>query len=186
MNGFLNSIGGGFAGLLRFRGRDSRARFWPYAIFVFALGQVVASAAMTPAIIQIQLQAFERAGRAPAQADPFEAMADMAPFLSGTMRLGALIGAVTVVLLAAAVVRRLHDCDRTGKWGLLPLPFLAAAATLAYRGLDGFTAPGRPDFGAFAGLFLSNMVYLAALGWLVYLMVGEGTAGPNRFGPPPE
>ncbi|HEX8126888.1 MAG TPA: DUF805 domain-containing protein [Allosphingosinicella sp.] len=186
MNDYLRSVGGGFAGALRFRGRDRRARFWPYAIFVFGLGQIVGMAAMTPALLRFQLEMLQRSGRLPGDGGPYGEMQAMIPFLSDTMRLGALIGAVTVALLAAAVVRRLHDCDRTGAWGLLPLPFPGAAAILANRAVVGVASSSRPDMSAFAGLFANNLVYMAALGWLIYLLVGEGTPGSNRFGPPPQ
>ena len=42
-----------------------------------------------------------------------------------------------------------------------------------------------PDLGLFALLFANNLIYIASLVLLVVLLTGRGTAGDNRFGPPP-
>lgn len=188
MNELLKSIGRGFAGLLRFGGRDGRGRFWPYAVFVFGLGQIGAMAAMMPALVRMQRWAIERiqAGPDSYPATPFEGAPDLVPLLSHMILLGSAITGLTILLLAAAVTRRLHDCDRRAYWGLLPLPFVAAAAILTRKAIAGMAALDKPDMGPFMGVFLNNLVYLCALGWLIYLLVAPGTPGSNRFGPPPD
>jgi uncharacterized membrane protein YhaH (DUF805 family) len=106
--------------------------------------------------------------------------------MSQMVAVGSITVAATVVLLAAAVARRLHDRNRRGYWGLLPLPFLAAGLALM-PGIFERAAAGReiPDPRLFLALVLNNLVYLAALGFLIVLLAGPGTTGPNRFGPPP-
>jgi uncharacterized membrane protein YhaH (DUF805 family) len=85
----------------------------------------------------------------------------------------AVVAAILVALLAAAVNRRLHDRDRRGYWGLIPLPFLAAGMAL------------MPEMSTNIALIANFLAYLYGLALLVYFLVGKGTPGPNRFGPPP-
>ncbi len=192
MNDFLKSIGRGFAGLLRFGGRDSRARFWPYAAFVFAAAQIAAMASLMPIFARVFRYALENPGQTRVDSGPgyysIEILGnapELAPVFEDAMNLGAILTAFTLLLLAAAVARRLHDRDLRGYWGLLPLPCLVAGLVLMPRAAAGISSAGEPDPGWLAGLFANNLAYLGALGWLVYLLAGAGTPGPNRFGPPP-
>lgn len=189
MNGFVRSIGRGFAGLLRFGGRDRRGEFWPYAVFVYGLGQIAVMMTVMPALMRFQMIAFQQIGSGAMGPGRGQAAAplsgDLGPLLWDMAALGAAFTAAIIILLAAAVSRRLHDCDRPSYWGLLPIPFLAAGLLLSRDAFAGFGGSGRPDTSAFFGLMVNNLLYLGALGWLIYLLVGEGTRGPNRFGPPP-
>jgi uncharacterized membrane protein YhaH (DUF805 family) len=181
MNDVLTSIGRGFAGLLRFRGRDSRARFWHYAGFVVVAAQIAGLAAIVPMLARFQRFALAHPDRASIASGPgyhFVEIRGEAPELeavtAGLFKVAAVVAAILVLLLAAAVIRRLHDGDRRGYWGLLPLPFLAAGMVLMPRGSASFA------------LIANNLAYLYGLALLVYFLVGKGTPGPNRFGPPPD
>jgi uncharacterized membrane protein YhaH (DUF805 family) len=96
----------------------------------------------------------------------------------------ALVNLVFVLLLAAAVVRRLHDCDRTGLWALLPVPFMALGQLKAPQMTAMFTG-GLPDERMMSLMMLNSLFYWIALIALIILLVLEGTNGPNRFGPDP-
>jgi uncharacterized membrane protein YhaH (DUF805 family) len=93
---------------------------------------------------------------------------------------------VAVVLLAAAVTRRLHDRGRRGYWGLMPLPFLAFGLTVFPKMFatmsQGDVSP--ETLGLFFTLFFNNMLYLASLGLLIFLLAARSDVGSNRFGPP--
>ena len=193
MKTILRAIGRGFAGLLRFDGRDGRAAFWPYAVFVAFLDQVGVMAAMLPAIARIYryiLTELERARMAAGPVDqPVESSGhapDLGPLVPGMVGVMTLVTAITVALLAAAVVRRLHDRDRRGYWGLLPIPFMAAGLALMPGIFTGALAnPDAPEAWTFLAFVLNNFAHLATLGVLIVLLAGPGTPGPNRFGPPP-
>ena len=42
-----------------------------------------------------------------------------------------------------------------------------------------------PDMTMFVGLFFNNLIYLASLGLLIFLLAGEGEKAENRYGPSP-
>ena len=185
-----------FGGMLDFKGRESRQPFWLWAAFVMAIQMVGTFAIMIPKMIGMFQQIEDFADAHPDQVTRTYGPGsysvqvhgyhpELMPDFSGIMSNMGILALAAVMLLAAAVVRRLHDCDRTGTWGLLPLPFLAAAFILMPRMAGGFAdGGGEPDFSLFVGLFLNNLVYLVALGVLIALCAQNGTAGENRFGPP--
>lgn len=185
MYDFLKSIGGGFVGLFRLGGRDGRLRFWPYAVFVFALAQIASMASILPLFTRIMRHALELPEQTRVESGPGHYSIEMGPIIEDAMGVGGIVTGVTILLLAAAVVRRLHDRDLRGYWGLLPLPFLATGLVLMPKAVAGISSAYEPDLGGLASLFVSNLAYLGALGWLIYLLAGVGTPGPNRFGPPP-
>jgi uncharacterized membrane protein YhaH (DUF805 family) len=192
MNDVLKSIGRGFAGLVRFRGRDSRARFWHYAGFVIVVTQIAGLAAMMPTIARIQRYALEHPDQASISTGPGHYSVqisgrapELGPVMERLFSAVSVLAVITVLLLAAAVARRLHDRDRRGYWGLAPLPFLAAAMVLMPKVMADFGGE-EPNMRLFFALLGNNLAYLYALALLVYLLVGKGTPGPNRFGPPPD
>jgi uncharacterized membrane protein YhaH (DUF805 family) len=86
-----------------------------------------------------------------------------------------------VVLVAAAVTRRLHDRGMHGYWGLMPLPFMAFG--LAAMPKIFATWPYNPNFTLFILLFLNNLFSFAALILLIVLLAQRSSARANRFGP---
>jgi uncharacterized membrane protein YhaH (DUF805 family) len=192
MNDIHKSIGRGFAGLLRFRGRESRARFWHYAGFVLVVTQIAALAALIPILAQFQRYALAHPDRAHVVSGPGYYFVELrgeapelAPVMTSLFKVAAVVAAILVILLAAAVIRRLHDRDRRGYWGLLPIPFLAAGMVLMSE-MSAGAGSEQPDMPPFLALIANHLAYLYGLALLVYFLVGKGTPGPNRFGPPPD
>ena len=197
MNAFVDAVRHGFTSLTRFSGRDTAGRFWPYAGAVIALFFFAAFATMAPIMsgtfARMQRFAAEHPDQATVTQGPGsysiqihgnhpELMPDVTPFITA-MQIG---GAVAVLLLAAAVTRRLHDRGRRGWWGLPPVLFLAGGLVLFPR-LFKSTLSGEvtPDTMAMFGLMMANnLLYLASLALLVVLLAGVGQPGENRFGPP--
>lgn len=178
------------AGLVKFSGREARAQFWPWAGIVVGLiflgSFVLVGPMVADTMVKMQQFAREHPDQARVNAGPGhyeisieghhpELMPDFAAF-SGAM---AIVAALAVVLLSAAVARRLHDTGLTGAWGLLPLPFLAIGLTQTPK----LFASAVPDMQLFGLLFLNNLCYLGALGLLVLLLAREGSRGNNRYGP---
>jgi uncharacterized membrane protein YhaH (DUF805 family) len=197
MNAFIDSIRNGFTGLLRFSGRDPAGRFWPYVGVVIGLFFAAAAATMGPimngAFARMQAFAAEHPDQATVTRGPGsysiqihgnhpELMLDVTPFFT-VMQIGC---AVAVLLLAAAVTRRLHDRGRRGWWGLVPLPFLVVGMT-AFPRLFKTTLAGEmtPDsLRVFGLMFANNLLYLGSLALLVILLAGASQPNANRFGPP--
>ncbi len=106
------------------------------------------------------------------------------PNLQLFMGVNAACAVLAVLLLAASGTRRLHDSNRRGWWGLMPLPFLAGG--LIGMSLLSFGLGDDSDAGTqLMALMLNNLIYLALLGLLVVFLCLPGTRGPNRFGDRP-
>src|SRR4051812_25289594 len=191
----FGSIRHNLANLIRFAGRDSRRTFWPYAVAVILLDIIAMFALMMPmmadSFTRMQRFAAEHPDQASVDSGPGhysitiqgnhpELMPDMS-LISTSI---AVIGVVTILLLGAAVTRRLHDRRLRGWWGLMPLPFLGFATMMMPRLFANMQSGSPPDMRLFGAMFLNNALYLAALATLVILLVGAGTTGPNRFGEP--
>jgi uncharacterized membrane protein YhaH (DUF805 family) len=185
MDKFFASIGHNLSRIVDPSGRESNILFWPYAILIAALnyigGSLIAAPMMTEMFQRIMVMVAE-AGTRPPPTNPFEIMPDMTELVVPQ----AAILAATIVLLFSAVARRLHDRDRTGLWGLMPVPFAAAALAFAPMMFDRMAEGGAPDPALFGALMLNNFAYLGSLIALIVLLVGKGTPGPNRFGPAPQ
>jgi uncharacterized membrane protein YhaH (DUF805 family) len=192
MAAILGSIRRGLTGLTRFSGRDSRAQFWPYALFVTGLTMVAAAVGMGVTMGQVFARLQKFAAEHPDQAtvlsgpdgysiqiqgDHPELIMDFTPMVV----IDSVAVAAAVLLLAAAVTRRLHDRGRQGYWGLAPLPFLAVGLSLLPRV---FAGSGEGAESLILALFFNNVVYLVLLIVLVVLLAKGSDLGVNRFGPP--
>jgi uncharacterized membrane protein YhaH (DUF805 family) len=174
--------------LFRFGGRDGRATFWPYAGSVFGLAVLVLMAAMARVASRMMQFAQDHPDRARVETGGggySVAIEGKPPELAGAfgdmMVIVNLLFAACIVLLAAAVARRLHDTGRSGAWGLMPVPFIVFSGVMMGRLF------GQDDIpiGAFLAVFVSNLLYLASLAVLVTLLAKQGQAGPNLYGPGP-
>ena len=190
----IASIRHNLAGLGRFSGRDRPGQFWPYAILLFLLSIVAAVAVIVPAMIDmlVRIQRFviEHPEGLPPPSDPYDPAAaplppELMPDFSGTALPMAAVNLVFVLLLAAAVVRRLHDADRTGWWALLPVPFMAVGAASWESAMAMSAGAPMAADPATMLLMLNSLFYWVAAIALVVMLVQAGTPGPNRYGPPP-
>lgn len=195
----MSAIWDGFRRLTDFGGRDRRGRFWPYALVVVALAYVGLALVMIPLLGGVFAEAAAFAAANPDQAtvttgpgyysvqihdSDAVAMPDLGLFFAAV---GVAV-VVAVVLLAAAVTRRLHDTGRAGWWGLPPLVFLAIGLALFPMMMDQMTQSEGPEpsVGLFFLLFANNMLYIVSLLGLIILLILDGTRGPNRYGPRPD
>ena len=88
---------------------------------------------------------------------------------------------LSILLYAAAVVRRLHDRGMSGKWGLMPLPFILFSSIQMPRMFGSFGNGIPPDMGVFFSIFISNFLYLGTLIALIILLSGAGNPDANRY-----
>jgi uncharacterized membrane protein YhaH (DUF805 family) len=155
--------------LTDFSGRDPRRLFWPYVGVVIAL-TIVIMGIINSVFIGLAMST---------------TAANEMPDLSGmVLAMGAQI-VLIVGLLAAAVVRRLHDTARAGYWGLAPLPFLTFSLIAFYSVIKAFNQPTGDVPPLFFAVFFSNMLYMATLVLLIVLLALPTKAGANRYGEPP-
>lgn len=186
----IASIRHNLASLTDFRGRETRSQFWPYfgvvAFLSFAamwfvmfpefqasMERMQAFAAEHPELATVQRSATSYSitieGHHP------ELMPDIGRVSIG---LGAVI-VIAILLLAAAVTRRLHDRGKSGRWALAPVLFLAFGLSL----MPIMFTQNPPNLALFFALFINNALYIASLVYLVVLLNGRSMKGDNRFGP---
>lgn len=192
----MNSIVHGLRGLLRFSGRDQPGVFWPYAIASVVVVMLVMAAIVVPTVIgafaavetfakehpdQVTVTTTPTSRTITVHGDHPELMPDLSVMTHGLVA----AATVAVVLLAAAVTRRLHDTGRPGFLGLLPLPFIVIGA-VGFPHLLGSIHEGEAfNMGLFFGLFANNIAYLGSLALLIVLLTRPGTDGANRYGERP-
>lgn len=179
-----------------FSGREARSPFWIYLAFVLALLMAGSFAVIMPmiasSVVRMQTFALEHPDlatvRSGAGGYSIQIEGSHPEFFPPIGAMASAMGVMIVVavgLLAAAVARRLHDCGRSGLFGLLPLPFLAFALAVSPRVFGAFENPDSVSVGLFLALFFNNILYIASLGILAVLLAGKGGDGPNRYGPEP-
>ena len=185
-----------FGGLLRFSGREALKPFWLWVAFNMAFQMIATMALMLPMMFDMfgKIERFADAhpdqvtrtyGPGSYSVTVHGYHPELMPDFSGLIFWFGLGVAVSVLLLASAVARRLHDSDHSGFWGLLPLPFLAGGLLLMPSLFGSFDNEAGPDMRLFFGMMLNNLVYLAMLALLIFRCAQPGTKGENRFGPPP-
>lgn len=203
----MSLLGRHFSGLADFSGRENRQPFWLWVLIVYAV-QMVASM-----VIAIPLMATMSESMAPLmnndpdylQKHP-EAMNRimgqvMAPMMQSWMVVGAVMAVVMLALLAAAVVRRLHDSDKSGWWAApyfalgLAGPLLSAKAMPDFfksfsairpdMNPDQAQAAIRPMMQSMVGVWAIGMIGFIVTILMIVLLCQPGTPGPNRYGDDP-
>lgn len=187
----LGSIKYNLRHLLDFSGRDARQTFWYYVLFLFVLNMAVGLVFVIPFMGQL-LTTMMVAARTGDQAAIEAAMAvSMGEMLGSMVWMGFVTGCLNVLLLAAALTRRLHDSNLAGWWGLVPLGLQVFASYYTYTRIDQFKAlmtqmMSRTTDPQAAFVAQSQMSGQSLIGWLaiialVILGVRKSTEGPNRF-----
>jgi uncharacterized membrane protein YhaH (DUF805 family) len=194
LGGYFESLSFNLRNLTRVSGRTRRSRFWPYAVTVIIASMLVAAAVAVPMLVDAFQKMLAYVVEHPEQATVMRTPTsvsvsiknpplELIPNLRIVLRAVGLAILAIVVLLGAAISRRLHDADSSILWGIAPLPFIAFSLTMFAQLLDRFAAGG--EFGdLFVFLLVSNLIYLVGLGNLVIRLCQRSQSGANRFGPP--
>ena len=191
MAAILASIRHNLARVADFSGRESRGAFWPYAIFLFllsaAVGAMVAVWIMVAIFVRIQqyMIAHPEGLPIPSTPDAYPLPPELMPDVSGIWRLTAVVNFLFALLLAAAVVRRLHDRDKSGWWATLPVPFMVYGQLQGSQAAIMMTGSGAADPATMLPVALNSLFYWVAVIFLIVVLAQEGSNGPNRFGPEP-
>jgi uncharacterized membrane protein YhaH (DUF805 family) len=181
-----------FKKLADFKGREDRASFWPYAALVLGICVVGMFAVMIPAMAMSMRKMQQFAADHPDQVNVVSVPGqysmtiqgnhpELGPDFSLMFAIVGIVILVTVLLYAAAVVRRLHDRGMSGLWGLMPVPFLVYSCIQMPRFSSSVGVGSQPDLTIFFSIFVSNMFYLAALVTLIVLLAGASNPDRNRF-----
>ena len=186
-NALVASTGHNLRRLADMSGRETRIQFWPYAGLVYGLATLVGMMLMVMPLTEVFVKVVRQIGEfaepgGNAQPEFVKSPEMLAPDFSSLFWPMVLINLVTVLLLAAAVARRLHDRNCTALWGLLPLPPMILGLVLMPAKMPIFTAQAAPD-PLIQLVMLNNVVSYALLITLIVLTIGVGTSGTNRFGP---
>ena len=184
--GIARSIGRGFANLLNFHGRDGVALFWPYAfaiVVIVSFGTALALDAPMRATMQVM---FDYVSAHPDQGSVMFGtngasvrVRGFPPELAGQLwsiivpTAGMVLAAV--VLLSAAVVRRLRDGNRSFVWGLVPALFAVLAFVLFPLLFD----PSQASGWVFFLLLANNVLYIGFLIRLIVLLAGPSAPSPE-------
>lgn len=161
-----------------FAGRDRPGQFWPYAGTVIATDMVIWFFAMRMAMSRVHAT-IVRSANASAPAAP-----DTGGLFTMMIVVMAAIGLVTVLLLAAAVVRRLHDRGTRGWWALLPVTFLFLQIA-GMQFVRSEMTDGQFASSLFTALAINNIAYLISLLVLIVFLAWTSEPRENRYGPPP-
>lgn len=192
-----NPVLRGFRSLHVFSGRDTQSQFWPYAgvavFLILAFAFIAMPFAVQDIFADMERFAAEHPEAVTVQQSPtsysmsIDAGHPDAPQMDLSNFFLVMRGVVllAVVLLAAAVSRRLHDCNRPAWFGLAPAIFLATGILVMPTMMNDMMNSSEPNFGLLGLLFLNNMLYLASLVGLIIQCAQKGVAGPNRYGPDP-
>jgi uncharacterized membrane protein YhaH (DUF805 family) len=180
-----------FKRLFDFGGREDRASFWPYAAVAFIITMVAGMIIFVPMMSRSMHAMQKFAAQHPDQATVTSGPGQYSISVSGNhpefMPAGsvALFLAVTfglaILLFAAAVVRRLHDRGKSGFWGLMPLPFILYSSVQMPRMFVSAGAATHPDMTLLFSIFLSNLLYIITLIWLIVLLAGPSEPARNRY-----
>ncbi len=184
----IASIRRGYGNLARFSGRDTRAQFWPFVLIhlgAVMAGMMILFAVMIPPILRGMRDAAaarangvaiaaDGAGTSPIGTSPLSAML---PFVLA-------MGAVFIVLIAAACVRRLHDTGRPGWIAAIPALLFAASGLMMGRVFTQPMETGEIDTGYFMATWLVTMIYNISVLALAALLCMKSEAGTNRFDQP--
>ncbi|QIG80311.1 DUF805 domain-containing protein [Stakelama tenebrarum] len=192
---YLASLRHNLGGILRFSGRSSREFFWPYALTLLGVTVAATILVMAPAMFRMSEtyarehpeQVVETVGPGGYSIEVKDPPPDLFRNIDIPLTELGIVGGLFLLLLAAAVTRRLHDRGLPGILGILPLiPFSASAFYFMPRIFHQFAlADGSPPT-AFVAAFFCNLLYLGLLLGLGLLLAMKGQPQSNRYGDPPE
>ena len=195
----LNSMKYNLAHLTDFSGRDARQTFWFYVAFLFIVQYAIGLVVSIPMMGSMFQSAFSAVGSSEGgRIDQAELTRTMMQQMSGYMEtqmwVSVVLGALTIVLLAASFVRRLHDSGFPGWIVLVPIALHAFALVYGVMKFDALMAAMATQFdpatSASPYAIQAEIAPWSSLGWLAYVIViGFGVlksqSGPNRYGGEP-
>jgi len=188
----LGSIKYNLAHLLDFRGRDARQTFWYYVLFVYLLNIGVSLIAIIPGLMRAMSAVMAAPQQSPEAAE-LAAQGMMTSMAPGMMWASLIGGVLLLTMLAASLVRRLHDSDLSGWWATLPgaiYAYTLARMPTQMEEMQSVLSEASTGEGVSANAMQGQFQLETLIGWLPFLMViilgvRKSSAGPNRYGEAP-
>lgn len=199
----MNLLTRHLTGLIDFQSRENRQPFWLWILIVYIVQFVVMIIAMIPIMTTWfdQMMPALQADPHRFDNDPQAMMQLMVPMMRNVITMTVVSATLFFVLSAAAVVRRLHDSNRSGWWSLpyyamqVISPVFMLSFFPRYFTMMASLQPGsQPDVTnpafqqatqSMALMSLVNLLGFAVLVMMIVLLVLPGAVGPNRFGDDP-
>jgi uncharacterized membrane protein YhaH (DUF805 family) len=194
---FFGAMFDPFKRITDFAGRSTRAQFWPFVFFQYAVGQIASFTVISPFMTRLnQITANQPQG----EPDP-EALAALftdgsfVSMIRTSLWVSAALNLIFLVPLAGAAVRRLHDTNRSGLWTLPYALMMGCSLFAIWRyilpllsgadvNLAAITSEGLVQ--AIVPIMIFGLLNLIILITLIVFCVQDGTIGPNRFGEDPK
>ena len=203
----MNLLSRHLTGLLDFSGRENRQPFWLWVLIIYVTQMIVGAIAAVP-LMSSYFQAIDQLvgmDKEYLDAHPEIAMQTMmnaiGPMMTGIMILSVVLSLIWAAMLGAAVVRRLHDSERSGWWSApvfaihVTMPIVYAAVFPGFFKQMAAMRPGMtpdeinagfmPMMPLFWTAWLVGMIGFALMILLIVFLCLPGTVGPNRFGDDP-
>lgn len=201
----MNLLTRHLTGIADFQGRENRQPFWLWILIVYVVQFVLMMIAMVPIMTSWfdQMVPMMQGDPNRFDKDPQAMFSLMMPMMQNMIMVSVVVALLFCVLTAAAVVRRLHDSDRSGWWSapyyamqiatpiamasFFPHYFSAMASVSAKPGSPpDLTNPAfQQAMQSMSMLSLVNLLAFAILVMMIVFLVLPGTVGPNRFGDDP-
>lgn len=202
----MNLLTRHLTGLFDFQGRENRQPFWLWILIVYIVQFVVMMIAMIPMMMSWfdQMMPAMQGDPHKFDNDPQAAFQLMMPMVQNMIMMSLVVALLFSLLTAAAVVRRLHDSDRSGWWvtpyyamQIISPIFMASFFPRYFTMMASMAAvkPGsQPDMTnpalqqamqSMSLMSLVNVLGFAILVMMIVFLVLPGTVGPNRFGDDP-
>ena len=203
----MSLLGRHLTGLVDFSRRENRQPFWLWVLIVYATQMVVGMVIAIPLWLNSVNRMAPLMNGDPDYLQKHPEVMNLAmsqmmgPMMQNWMLVNVVLSFIMMVLLAAAIVRRLHDSDRTGWWAapyfvlglagpllsMLAMPdfFRTFSAIKPGMAPDQMNATMRPMMQSFAGAWAIGMVGFVVTILMIVLLCQPGTNGPNRYGDDP-
>ena len=183
-----------FKHLLVFYGRDARQTFWYWFLFLFILNMAASLVMTLPVTMDAVTAGFEAAKGGDEAAAQAAMMSQMAVIMKRVIVFSLAMGVINLMLMAAPLVRRLHDSGNTGLWAIVAGAIYLASLLLTWSRADQAVALMRRLAAAHDPQMMLGMQTRLAwdglLGYVPLIMVIafgllKSTPGPNRYGERP-
>jgi uncharacterized membrane protein YhaH (DUF805 family) len=191
----LDSIRHNLSSLTTFSGRDGRATFWFYVLFLLIIQYVIGMAIALPMLGGAAQEAFQAAKQGASDAEmQARLMASMSGSMRTSMMLSGVVAVVFVLLLVASFVRRLHDSGRPGWIAAIPFVLVAGGQAASMANMETVidalvnsnTANPAAVLQAQKPLLLAST--LTWIGYLIVIVFGvwPSSDGDNAYGAEPD